>query len=463
MPRPTPDARVRLALHADHSSAVTATITAPNGYLARAVLADCGFRSTCDETMVLVRIDHDEAHHADKAARALRESGTTVEITPALQEEINTEWTYGNAPTHWQWRTQDDIREATAEAQRIHDDIAAGRLTIHLHAHDGWTTVAVGTYAGGKSVHLHGENCLRQETTDFETEAEAVADFQRMYSVAVRPGPAPLTDTERAAAEVLAAPPSQAPASAPAQTLAPTEPRLETVPVYAADPGDHEALLNDFLNSNGEWEKYRPHDETTIVNHESLSLRAEFLHEAVRGDNAWTIAAYESPVGERRWHATVSPTTPVEITRTLLNSLASGNGWGPGRATAVTNETLAEATRPFAETGWPQTVTARLIEWTAPGAEPAGVSFDTVAAAKPNGPIDTWTVWGGNTPHQPTWSVRLSTHTPAALLQDITFELAYGQGHRQRRTSTARPASHLTTQSAIARPTNPVTRPAATR
>ncbi|MEU7606891.1 DUF317 domain-containing protein [Streptomyces sp. NPDC041003] len=461
MPRPALEAHVRLALHPDHTSAVTATITGPDRYLARTALAEHGFRWTSDATMALARIDHDEPHYADQAARALREGGTTVDIDPALQEEIATEWTYGNYPTTW--LTQDEVREVSAEAQRIHDDIAAGRLTIHLHAHDGWTTVAVGTYAGSKSVHLHGENYLRQETTDFETEAEAVAHFQRMYSVAVRPGPAPLTDTERAAAEVLAAPPSQAPASAPAQTLAPAEPRLETVPVYAADPGDHEALLNDFLNSNGEWEKYRPHDETTIVNHESLSLRAEFLHEAVHGDNAWTIAAYESPVGERLWHATVSPTTPVEITRALLNSLAAGNGWGPGRPTAVTNETLAEATRPFAETGWPQTVTARLIEWTAPGAEPAGVSFDTVAAAKPNGPMDTWTVWGGNTPHQPTWSVRLSTHTPAALLQDITFELAYGQGHRQRRTSTARPSAHLTTQPAVARPANPVSRPAATR
>ncbi|MFI1060541.1 DUF317 domain-containing protein [Streptomyces spororaveus] len=461
MPRPVLDAQVRLALHPDHTSAVTATITGPDRYLARATLAEHGFRWTSDETMALARIDHDEPHYADQAARALREDGATVEIDPALQEEIDTEWTYGNYPMDW--LTRDEIREVSAEAQRIHDDIAAGRLTIRLHAVDSWTTVAVGTYTDGKSVHLHGEDYLRQETMDYQSEAEAVADFHRQYTVAVRPGPAPLTRTERAAAEVLATRHSETPVLAPTRRSAPAEPKPETLTVYAADPGDHEALLNNFLKSNGEWEKYRPHDETTIVNHESLSLRAEFLHEAAHGDSAWTIAAYESPVGERLWHATVTPTTPVEIMGAFLDSLASGNGWGPGPATAVTDETLAVATRPLAETGWPLAVNARLIEWTAPAEEPAGVRFDTFAASQPNGPLDAWTVWGGNTPDQPTWSIRLSTHAPAALLQDIAFELAHGQGHRRSRASTARPAPRLPAQPAVARPATAPVRLAATR
>ncbi|MCX5270047.1 hypothetical protein [Streptomyces virginiae] len=203
MPARTDLPDVRLALHPDHSSAVVATITTAERYLARAVLAEFGFRPTGNSTMVLARIDHDEPHHADKAASALREGGAIVDVSAALQEEIETEWTYGNAPTHWQWLTPGEIREHTGEAQRIHDDIAAGRLTIHLHAHDGWTTVAVGTYAGGRSVHLHGEDHLRTQETDYASEAEAVADFHRRHTVAVRPGPAPLTDIEREAFEVL--------------------------------------------------------------------------------------------------------------------------------------------------------------------------------------------------------------------------------------------------------------------
>ncbi|MFJ6783576.1 DUF317 domain-containing protein [Streptomyces yangpuensis] len=454
-----PDALIHLALHPDHTSAVTATLSGSAAPSARVVLLNHGFRDTAENAMVLARIDHDEPFYAAKAAEALAHHGYSPNIDPALQEEIDTEWTYGNYPMHW--LNREEIREVSAEAQRIHDDIASGRLTIHLHAHDGWTTVAVGTYAGGKSVHLHGENYLRQETADYDSEPDAVADFHRQYTVAVRPGPAPLTHSERAAADVLASPPSESPVST--ATYTPSEPLRETVPVYAAEPGDHEALLNSFLDANREWEKYRPHDETTIANHESLALRIEFLHEAVHGDDAWTIAAYESPVGERLWHATVTPTTPVEITKSLLNSLASANGWGSGSAQPVTNETLAEATRPLVEASWSHAVTARLIEWSAPGPEPAGVSFNTVAATKPNGPTETWTIWGGNTPHQPTWAVRLSTHAPVALLQDITFEIAHGQGHRRRTTSTARSAPRPTMQSPRTRPAKPVARPAARR
>ncbi len=441
MPRPALDAQIRLALHPGHTSAVTATITGPDRYLARAALSAYGFCWTSDETMALARIDHDEPHYADQAARTLREDGATVEIEPALQEEINTEWTYGNYPMRWPNR--DEVREVSAEAQRIHD---------------GWTTVAVGAYKGGKSVHLHGQKYLRQETADYESEPEAVADFHRQYTVTVRPGPAPLTSTERAAAEVFAARPSETLAPPSTQTPALAEPLTETVPVYAADPGDHEALLNDFLNSNGEWEKYRPHDETTIVNHESLSLRAEFLHEAVHGDNAWTIAAYESPVGERLWHATVTPSTPAEIVRVLLGSLASGDAWGHGTAAAVTEEDLAEASRPLDDAGWPLKVGARLIDWTAPTADTAGLRFDTLI--KHGSVLPAWTVWGGNTPDDPTWAIHLSTHTPTALIQDITFELAHGQGSRQPRRRTA---PRLHTQPAGPRPALPPRRPAAAR
>lgn len=461
MPRPAVDAQVRLALHPDQSSTVTATLTGPDPYLARAtVLSAHGFRWTSDETMILARIDHDEPHYADQAARVLREIGATVKIDPALQEEIDTEWTYGNAPTHWQWLTRDEIREATAEAQRIHDHIAAGRLVIHLHAHDGWTTVAVGTYQDGKSVHLHGENYLRQETADYATEAEAVADFHRQYTVAVRPGPAPLTDIEHAAAEALTALPTEAPA--PPQSAAPAEASPATVPVYAAGPGDHEALLNDFLTANGEWEKYRPHDETTIASHESLSLRIEFLHEAVHGDNAWTVAAYESPVGERLWHATATPTTPVEIMRALLNSLASEHAWGSGTPLPVTEEHFAEASRPLEDIGgWSLTVGARLIDWTAPTANGAGLRFDTFV--KQGSVLPAWTIWGGNTADRPTWAIHLSTHAPTSLIQDITFELAYGQSHRQPQLHTASTAPRLPTQPAVTRPPVSTPRPAARR
>ncbi|MFI5766901.1 DUF317 domain-containing protein [Streptomyces sp. NPDC051563] len=298
----------------------------------------------------------------------------------------------------------------------------------HLHAHDGWTTVAVGTFAGGKSVHLHGEDHLRTEETDYAFEAEAVADFHRRHTVAVRPGPAPLTDIERDTLAVLGtAPPSATPPAAPLGFAA--EETSQLAPVYANGPGDHEALLTDFFAANGEWEKWRPHDETTIASHESFTLRVEFLHEARHGDNAWTIAAYESPVGERLWHATATPATPAEVMRALLNSLSTEFSWGRGPGSPIKEEDLAHASRPLDDAGWPLKVGSRLIEWTAPTADAAGLRFDTSSSRETSCRLGR--SGGGNTADNPSWAIHLSAYAPTGLIQDISFELAHGYGHRQ--------------------------------
>ncbi|WP_053803933.1 hypothetical protein [Streptomyces rimosus] len=163
MPQPDTAAHVRLDRHPHHTSAVTATLTASSPTAARALLSVHGFRPTGEHSLALARIDHEEPHYAQQAAQALRTAGITVDITPALQEAIDTEWDWAGHPLPWLDR--DEIRDVSNQAQQIHDDIVAGRLTIHLHAHDGWTTVAVGTYRDGRGVHLHGEDHLRQIAT----------------------------------------------------------------------------------------------------------------------------------------------------------------------------------------------------------------------------------------------------------------------------------------------------------
>ncbi|MER5567149.1 DUF317 domain-containing protein [Streptomyces goshikiensis] len=208
--------------------------------------------------------------------------------------------------------------------------------------------------------------------------------------------------------------------------------------------------MADLFARNGGWDKWRPHDETTVASHESLTLRIEFLHEPLHGDDAWTIAAYESPVGERLGHATVTPATPVEIVGVLLDSRSTEDSWGPGAPTPVKEEDLAEASRPLEDAGWPLKVGTRLIDWTAPTTDgAAGLRFDTLV--KPGGVLPSWTVWGGNTADNPDWAIRLSTHAPTALIQDIVFELVHGQGLRQAQHTTAT-APRLPTQAVMARP-----------
>ncbi|GGU41532.1 DUF317 domain-containing protein [Streptomyces violascens] len=156
------------------------------------------------------------------------------------------------------------------------------------------------------------------------------------------------------------------------------------VPIHAAGSGDHEALLNDFLAAQDEWEKWRTwSDETTHAVHESLTLRAEFVHEADPDDIVWTIAAYESPVGERRWHATATATTPVAIMCILLDPLASGDAAQTAVGSQVSEKTITQATQPLTDAGWEHTVDGRWVRWHAPG-EHAPASSSTPSA--PSGP-----------------------------------------------------------------------------
>ncbi|WP_411140998.1 hypothetical protein [Streptomyces sp. x-80] len=241
---PAINAHVHLDTHLTHPSAVTATLTGSQAHIPLQGLEAADWHIVAENTLVLARIDHEEPYWAEKAAQHLAADGITVEITPRLQKAIDEEWTWADYPMPWCTRTE--IREVSVEAQKIYDDIRHGRLLIHAHAEDSHTTVAVGTYLdSGKSVHLHGENHLRQVTETFDSPARALVSFERFHGDTMRLGPAPMTDTERAATE------ARTSLGAPTTAPEPPGPGPETVPAYAADPGDHDALLDEFLGTHG--------------------------------------------------------------------------------------------------------------------------------------------------------------------------------------------------------------------
>ncbi|MFI6004965.1 DUF317 domain-containing protein [Streptomyces sp. NPDC051366] len=384
------DAHIRFTLHPDYHPSVIATTSGPTSDAARSHLHDLGFRSTGPDTMALARIDHEEPYYANAAATQLIRYGFTVEIAPPLQEEIDTEWSWGNYP--YPWCTRDEVREVSAEAQRIHDDIAEGRLIIHCHADDGQNTVAVGTYATGvhRYVHLHGENHIRQVSSVYGTEVEAVAEFIRLYSAAIRPGPAPLTELEQTVRRVLA---GQSNSSAVERLAVPSvEPPL-------AGPGEHEALLKALFDEGHQWDKYRPHDEITVASHESLTVRVEFDHEARhRTDVAWTIAEYNGPVGERLWQATITAGTPVALIQTMLHHLDTPLHAPCGEL----HEILRAAGWQSARSTWKSAGHAITVEHT------------------PHARDDHWVLHEGNTYERAGWTIRLS----AGVGDDLLAELA---------------------------------------
>ncbi|MFB6946895.1 MULTISPECIES: DUF317 domain-containing protein [unclassified Streptomyces] len=423
MTTPSIDAHVRLDSHPTHSSAVTATLTGYQAHVAHVALEADGWETVAENILALARIDSEEPYWAEKAAQALNAEGITTEITPGLREAIDEEWTWANYPMPWCSRAE--IREVSNEAQKIYDDIRHGHLLIHAHAEDSHTTVAVGTYlSSGKSVYLHGENHLRQIAKTFDSPAQALVAFETFHGATMSPGPAPMTDTERAAAK------ARTSLGMPAVESEPPRPEPETVPAYAADAGDHDALLDAFLDAHSDWQKWRTwSDETTHAIHEDQTLRIERIHESPDHETAWTVAAYETPVSDRMWVLTATGTTPAPVLQELLDHLADGDGWDTALGSPVNEKTVTAATQPLSDAGWKHTVDGRWIRWTSPTGA-AGVQFDAFAARHPNQSLTTWTVWAGPSLNHPTWTLTASPFTPSSLLADLSETLAHGTGSR---------------------------------
>ncbi|WP_435285392.1 DUF317 domain-containing protein [Streptomyces bacillaris] len=426
---PSIDAHVVLDVHPTHSSAVTATLTGTQARIAHMGLEAADWTVVADNILALVRIDSEEPYWAQDAAKHLASEGITVEIAPRLQEAMDEEWTWANYPMPW--CTRSEVREISNEAQKIYDDIRHGQLLIHAHAHDGYTTVAVGTYLGrtGKSVYLHGEDHLRMIADTFDSPAQAMLAFEKTHGAEMHTGPAPLTDTERSAAEartplaLTTAKPEPAP-------LAP-----ESVPVYLADAGDHAALLDTFLDAHGDFGKWRTwSDATTHAIHESQTLRIEHVHETQARETAWTVAAYETPVSDRIWVLTATSATPAPVLQELLSNLADGDGWDTAVGAPVDEKAVTAATQPLSDAGWKHSVDGRWIRWTSPTGD-AGVLFDAFAAQRLSETLHTWTIWAGPDPERPTWTVTASPHTPSSLLSGLAETLAHDTGLRRPQTA----------------------------
>ncbi|MFD9841062.1 DUF317 domain-containing protein [[Kitasatospora] papulosa] len=319
----------------------------------------------------MARIDSEEPHYAEQAAHALRAENLTVDITPELREEIDTEWTWANYPMRW--CSREEIPEVSNDAENLRRHPV--RAPDHPRPRPRGLDHRRRRHLPPRPEHPPPrENHLRTESARYDNSVEAITEFDRLYGDAVRPGPAPATSTEHEAERAR----TSLPGAADAQ---PTPATTRLVDAHVAAAGKHEALLNDFLESHGEWEEWRTwSDETTHAVHEPQLMRAEFVHEADRVDARWKIAAYESPVGERLWHASATATVPVAIVRALLESLDSADTVEIAAGSVVSEANVWEVTRPLFDVGWDHSLDGRFSRWQARGDQSAGVQFDAFAA-----------------------------------------------------------------------------------
>ncbi|MFJ4876564.1 DUF317 domain-containing protein [Streptomyces sp. NPDC088745] len=383
------------------TSAVLATLHGDDTRLAQALLHQQGFTPASAQIMILARIDREEAHYTKNAITALREDGIIVTVAKALHEELHTEWSWADHPMHW--LTDEEKRGVSADAQQIHDDIRDGRLIIHAHAHDGHTTVAVGTYRDGTTVNLHGENHLWVVATTSPTAREALTQFVGQYHDKVRLGAAPPTHVETEAAQALTEAALLTPQEAP-------------TPPYAAGPGDHDAVLETFLDTHSDWTRWQTwSDNTTHLVHDEQTLRIEREHETTRGDTAWTIAAYESPVSDRLWHLSLTTDTPEPVLRTVLDTLADNDL----TSRPVSEESVHAITSPLFQAGWKHSADEYHQAWEITGA--TGLQLNRTATWHIED--DTWTLWGGPSIHHPTWTLTASRAVPVEILTALAEEL----------------------------------------
>ncbi|GKQ40756.1 hypothetical protein ALMP_72790 [Streptomyces sp. A012304] len=129
------------------------------------------------------------------------------------------------------------------------------------------------------------------------------------------------------------------------------------------------------------------------------------------------------------WHLTMTGATPAPVFKTLLSGLAEEYAWGTAIGSPTTEKTVIAATRPLTDAGWKHTVDGRWIRWETLQGD-AGVQFDAFAAQRPHSTLATWTLWAGPSIDRPTWAITASLYTPAALLVDLTENLAQGTGIR---------------------------------
>lgn len=209
-----------------------------------------------------------------------------------------------------------------------------------------------------------------------------------------------------------------------------------------AECGEHEALLDAFLDDHPQWQRWRTwSDETTHAVHESFCLRAELVHEPGDFDVRWRFAVYASPVGARLWHAAACVATPPEAIGALLRSLATHAAEYPHMDTPGGDEAVVEATRPLADAGWtPAPEAPGWIRW-----KPANDRFFLRHDTRADCPADfpaTW-VFSGLDQHRARWTIALSSTAPAIAVASVAKALADSEVLLRRDTAAPSPSLSL--------------------
>ncbi|MGW3228598.1 DUF317 domain-containing protein [Kitasatospora sp. NPDC001095] len=104
------------------------------------------------------------------------------------------------------------------------------------------------------------------------------------------------------------------------------EQRVVVSPGYLAGPGDLDSAntaFETFLAEHPGWSRYScDGGDTSVAISDCLTGRIRLDHEPGDRNSRWTVAGYESPVGERSWHVAFDLETPHEIALAVAGTLS---------------------------------------------------------------------------------------------------------------------------------------------
>ncbi|KQV20959.1 MULTISPECIES: DUF317 domain-containing protein [unclassified Kitasatospora] len=258
----------------------------------------------------------------------------------------------------------------------------------------------------------------------------------------------------------------------------PSDEQVLVIPGYLAGPGDLDTAntaFGDFLAEHQGWARYScDGGDTSVAISNCLTSRIQLAYEPGHRDVRWTVAGYESPVGERAWNATFDLATPYEIPLSVAETfsyvLAYSSEFAREEALWGRVDTRAALLRHLGESDWQDVSSPDAMAFQACDGTAGLTRWDRGAyAADPAGPDSSAgvTLWGRGPAEAADggWKAHFSEHAPTRLITAALDHLTDPQAELRRRAEIpvvyrglveARPAAQPARVQAASRHTLPV-------
>ncbi|WP_344640666.1 DUF317 domain-containing protein [Kitasatospora cystarginea] len=234
-------------------------------------------------------------------------------------------------------------------------------------------------------------------------------------------------------------------------------------PGFLAGPGDlasGDAAFADFLIEHRSWARYAcDGGDTSVAISDCLTGRIQLDYEPGVSHTRWTVAGYDSPVGELAWHARFDLGTPHEIPLAVASAYSHALSYG---SQAVRDEALwgrrstrVELVDQMRECGWQDVSTLDGMAFRAPDATAGLIRWDGGAFYdEPDGQdhmaeVTLWVRHPEEFPHT-AWTAQLSKAMPTRLIAVALDHLTDPQPAIRRRAEI--PTAHRPAFRVIQRP-----------